>query len=95
MASRPDSQIRKRLNRLAGQVSGLQKMVQEGRYCVDILTQVSAARAAMDAFAVAVLCDHVEHCLDPAKHQAHPQAKAMSHDALVAELRESLSRLVK
>lgn len=91
----PDPKLRQRINRIAGQVAGLQKMVEEGRYCIDILTQVSAARAALDAFAVAVLTDHVDHCLDPSKSHAHPNAAKQSRAALIEELRTSLTRLVK
>ena len=58
--------IEKRLSRIAGQVAGVQKMVAEGRYCIDILTQVSAIRSALDAVAVQVLVEHVDHCLAPA-----------------------------
>ena len=94
MSREIDPKIRTRLKRVAGQVAGLQKMVDEQRYCIDILTQVAAARAALDAFAVAVLCDHVDHCLDPAKAGAHPHAKGQTRDALVEELRSSLGRLV-
>ena len=93
--TQPDRKLTQRLNRIAGQVAGLQKMVDDRRYCVDVLTQVSAIRSALDAFAVAVLCDHVDHCLDPKnKEHAHPHAAHKPRDALIEELRQSLSRLV-
>ena len=53
----------KRLNRIEGQVRGLVRMVEEKRYCVDILTQIRAARAALRRVEEAVLREHVEHCV--------------------------------
>lgn len=90
-----DPKLKQRLNRIAGQVAGLQKMLDERRYCVDVLTQVSAVRSALDAFAVAVLCGHVDHCLTASGEHAHPKAKGRTKDELMDELQESLARLVK
>jgi DNA-binding FrmR family transcriptional regulator len=53
----------KRLKRIEGQVRGLQTMIEEERYCIDILTQVSATRAALDGVALGVMEDHVRHCV--------------------------------
>jgi CsoR family transcriptional regulator, copper-sensing transcriptional repressor len=53
----------KRLKRIEGQVRGLQSMIDEERYCIDILTQVSATRAALDGVALGVMEDHVRHCV--------------------------------
>ena len=53
----------KRLKRIEGQVRGLQKMLEDERYCIDILTQVSATTAALDGVALGVLEDHVRHCV--------------------------------
>jgi DNA-binding FrmR family transcriptional regulator len=55
--------LRKRLKRIEGQVRGLQNMIEEERYCIDILTQVSATRAALDGVALGVMEDHVRHCV--------------------------------
>lgn len=55
--------ILKRLNRVEGQVRGVSKMVQDDKYCIDILTQVSAAKAALDTVALELLRDHARHCL--------------------------------
>ena len=52
-----------RLKRAEGQVRGLQKMIEDERYCIDILTQISATRAALDGVALEVLRDHVLHCV--------------------------------
>jgi DNA-binding FrmR family transcriptional regulator len=94
--------IKNRLKRVAGQVAGLQKMVEEDRYCVDILTQLAAVRSALDAVGVRLLTDHVEHCVngcvyhgggrDPA---AHPAAKSKTRQELVDEVRLTLSRFLK
>ena len=53
----------KRLKRIEGQVRGLQKMIEDERYCIDILTQISATTAALDGVALGVLQDHVRHCV--------------------------------
>jgi CsoR family transcriptional regulator, copper-sensing transcriptional repressor len=56
----------KRLNRIEGQVRGLYKMVEEDRYCIDVITQISAVRAALRRVEEEVLKDHVSHCVDHA-----------------------------
>jgi CsoR family transcriptional regulator, copper-sensing transcriptional repressor len=53
----------KRLKRIEGQVRGLQAMIEEERYCIDIVTQVAATRAALDGVALGVMEDHVRHCV--------------------------------
>ena len=52
-----------RLRRIEGQVRGIEKMVDEERYCIDVLTQISAAQKALDAVALGMLDDHVRHCV--------------------------------
>lgn len=56
-------QLRARLARIEGQVRGVSKMVDEDRYCIDVLTQINAARAALDSVALGLLDGHVRHCL--------------------------------
>lgn len=56
----------KRLKRIEGQVRGLARMVEDDRYCIDIVTQISAVRAALRAVEEAVLADHVAHCVEHA-----------------------------
>ena len=56
----------KRLSRIEGQIRGLSKMVEEDRYCIDIVTQISAARAALRRVKEEVLKDHVAHCVEHA-----------------------------
>ena len=57
------TKLRNRLRRIAGQVNGLQKMVDEDRYCVEVLTQIAAIRSALDAVGVELLGSHLEHCV--------------------------------
>ena len=56
----------KRLNRIEGQVRGIARMVEDGRYCIDIVTQVAAVRAALQKVEQEVLRDHVAHCVEHA-----------------------------
>lgn len=56
----------KRLGRIEGQVRGISRMVEEGRYCIDIVTQISAVRAALRRVEEEVLKDHVAHCVEHA-----------------------------
>ncbi len=53
----------KRLHRIEGQVRGVEKMVEEDRYCIDILTQISAVNTALESLALKILDDHVRHCV--------------------------------
>ena len=56
----------KRLNRIEGQVRGVARMIQDDRYCVDVITQLTAARAALDAVALRLLEDHTQGCVQSA-----------------------------
>ncbi len=56
-------QLQKRLRRIEGQVRGVQGMVEEDRYCIDVLTQISAIQAALDKVALGLLDDHAQHCV--------------------------------
>jgi DNA-binding FrmR family transcriptional regulator len=84
----------KRLARIAGQVSGLQKMVEEQRYCVDILTQVAAVRAALDGFGVLMLSTHLENCVYGPDQEAD-HCKAMSPAERMEEIKVTLNRFLK
>ncbi|MGQ0680101.1 MAG: metal-sensitive transcriptional regulator [Actinomycetota bacterium] len=55
--------LRERLARVEGQVKGVTRMIDEDRYCIDVLTQISAVQAALDKVALGLLDDHVRHCL--------------------------------
>jgi len=82
------AQVQGRLRRIEGQVRGLQKMVDEDRYCIDVLTQVSAVKAALDAVALLLLQDHTEHCVVEA-------IQAGDGSRRIRELNEAVERLVK
>ncbi len=56
-------QLLKRLHRIEGQVRGIEGMVQDDRYCIDVLTQISAVQAALDKVALGLLDDHAHHCV--------------------------------
>lgn len=81
----------RRLGKIAGQVAGLQRMVEDDRYCIDVLTQIAAVRSALHAVGVEVLAGHVRHCVAGKADQGH----AVDTDSLIEELRESLSRFAK
>jgi DNA-binding FrmR family transcriptional regulator len=80
----------KRLRRIEGQIRGLQRMVEEDQYCIDILTQVSAATKALQAFSLGLLDEHLAHCVVDAARQGGPEA-----DAKVKEASEAIARLVR
>jgi CsoR family transcriptional regulator, copper-sensing transcriptional repressor len=85
-----------RAKRINGQVAGVQRMIEEGRYCVDILNQISAVRSALDALGVELLTSHLETCvLGAEKDGRHSAAKAMKPKELVAEVRTVLSRFLR
>jgi DNA-binding FrmR family transcriptional regulator len=77
-----------RLHRIEGQVRGLQRMVGEDRYCIDVLTQVSAAKAGLERVALLLLNDHVDHCVADAIRAGDGTEK-------VAELTQAVERLVR
>jgi DNA-binding FrmR family transcriptional regulator len=79
----------KRLNRIEGQVRGLAKMVDEDRYCIDIVTQISAVRSALRRVEEEVLKDHVAHCVE---HAIHSGDKA-DQRRKIAELMDVISRV--
>jgi DNA-binding FrmR family transcriptional regulator len=80
--------VKNRLRRIAGQVGGLERMVDEERYCVDILTQISAVQAALDKVALALLDEHTRHCVIGAK-------TAGERDEKTSEMMEAVGRLLK
>jgi DNA-binding FrmR family transcriptional regulator len=80
----------KRLRRIEGQVRGLQKMVEDDKYCIDILTQVSAATKALQSVALGLLDDHLAHCVTAAAAEGGEVAAAK-----VREASDAIARLVK
>lgn len=79
----------KRLRRIEGQVRGLQRMVEEDRYCIDILTQVSAATKALHAVALELLEDHLSNCVAQAT-----AAGGREGEAKVKEASDAIARLL-
>ncbi|MEO5983244.1 MAG: metal-sensitive transcriptional regulator [Pedococcus sp.] len=80
----------KRLRRIEGQVRGLQRMVEEDQYCIDILTQVSAATKALQSFSLELLEEHLSHCVVDAAKKGGPEAQAK-----VREASDAIARLVR
>jgi DNA-binding FrmR family transcriptional regulator len=88
--------LKGRLNRIAGQVGGIQRMAEEGRYCVDILTQIAAVRSALDALGVELLTNHLESCvLGHGSATEHKCAKPLTQKKLLAEVQTTLSRFLR
>ena len=79
-----------RLGRIEGQVRGVRRMVDEDVYCIDVLTQISAATRALQSVALELLNDHLDHCV-----RAAIEAKGADADAKVAEASAAIARLVK
>jgi DNA-binding FrmR family transcriptional regulator len=82
--------VLKRLRRIEGQVRGLQRMVDEDAYCIEVLTQISAATKALESVALELLDDHLAHCVREAVAGGGPEA-----DAKVAEASAAIARLVR
>jgi len=80
----------KRLRRIEGQVRGIQRMVEEEKYCIDILTQVSAATKALQSLALSLLDDHMAHCVVDAARQGGP-----AQEQKLKEASEAIARLVR
>ena len=80
----------KRLRRAEGQVRGIQRMIEEDTYCIDVLTQVSAATKALESVALALLDDHLAHCVAEASAEGGPVAEEKLREASAA-----IARLVR
>jgi len=81
-------QLQQRLRRIEGQVRGIEGMVEDDRYCIDVLTQISAVQAALDKVALGLLDDHAHHCVIGA-------ADAGIQDERTAELMGAVGRLMR
>jgi CsoR family transcriptional regulator, copper-sensing transcriptional repressor len=84
-------QLKKRLARIEGQVRGITKMIDDDRYCIDILTQLGAVDTALEAVAIKVLEEHVRHCVAGALASGDRQAA----DEKSRELLEAVQRFAK
>jgi CsoR family transcriptional regulator, copper-sensing transcriptional repressor len=83
-------QLLARLRRVEGQIRGLQQMVEADRYCVDVLTQISAVTKALQSVAVGLLDDHLRHCVAEAVAAGGPEA-----DHKLTEATAAVERLLK
>jgi CsoR family transcriptional regulator, copper-sensing transcriptional repressor len=81
-------QLRNRLARIEGQVRGVERMVDEERYCIDIVTQISAIQAALDKVALGLLDDHASHCIIGGAAESTPEE-------LKDELMDAVGRLMR
>jgi DNA-binding FrmR family transcriptional regulator len=81
-------ELNKRLRRIEGQVRGVQRMVDEDRYCIDVVTQISAIQAALDKVALGLLDDHAKHCIVGGHAGGEP-------DELTEELMGAVGRLLR
>jgi len=80
--------VLKRLRRIEGQVRGVERMVEENRYCIDVVTQVTAIQAALDKVALELLADHAAHCVVGAKSEEQQERT----DELMAAVKRLLHR---
>ncbi len=80
----------KRLRRIEGQVGGLSRMVADERYCIDILTQISATTRALESLALGLLDDHLRHCVVRAAREGGDEAEIK-----LTEARDAIARLVR
>ncbi len=90
IANKSKDDYLKRLRRIEGQARGLQRMVEEEQYCIDILTQVSAMTKALQAVSLSLLDEHIAHCVAGAVRDGGPDAEAK-----LKEASDAIARLVK
>ena len=81
----------RRLRRIEGEIRGLQRMVDEDIYCIDVLTQVAAATKALQSVAIGLLDEHIRHCV----REAAVRDDGPSADEMIAEATRAIERLVK
>src|SRR5438876_9399112 len=88
-ADKPD--LIKRLHRIEGQVRGIERMLEDDRYCIDVLTQIAAVNTALESLAFRILDQHVNHCVSDALASGDPEAAAEKS----RELLEAVQRFAK
>ena len=93
MSKQSREKITRRINRVAGQISGIRRMIDEERYCVDILNQIAAVRSALDALGLELLTSHLRTCV-VGQGSKQPKAKPMRPSELIDELNRVLSRFL-
>jgi DNA-binding FrmR family transcriptional regulator len=77
----------KRLHRIEGQVRGIERMIEDDRYCIDVLTQISAIDTALESLAFEILDDHVNHCVSGAIASGNKKEAAVKTEELLAAVR--------
>jgi DNA-binding FrmR family transcriptional regulator len=77
-------ELQRRLRRIEGQVRGLQRMIDEDTYCIDVLTQVSATTSALQSVALGLLDEHLRHCVADAVAAGGPEGEAKVEEATAA-----------
>lgn len=85
----------KRLKRIEGQVRGIQRMVDEDQYCIDVLTQISAIHRALHAVSIGLLEEHISHCVLGAAQESHETGNPEIVNEKVKEATAAISRLMK
>ena len=85
----------RRLKRIEGQVRGIARMVDEDKYCIDILTQVAAVTKALHAVSLGLVEEHIGHCVVGAASEPDPAARADAIDAKVKEAADAIGRLLR
>ena len=96
MKTDASAKVEARIRRIVGQINGIQRMIEEKRYCVDVLNQISAVRSALDALGIELLTKHLESCVvGHGTGTEHPKAKPMKPKALLAELQTALARFLR
>jgi len=96
MSATPKNKLVSRIKRIGGQVAGIERMLEDKRYCVDILNQIAAARSALDALGVELITRHLETCvLGHGSDSEHETAKPMTQEELLNEVKTALSRFLK
>lgn len=79
-----------RLNRIEGQVRGIARMVDEDRYCIDVMTQLQAVRAALTKVETELMREHIDHCVASAFRSGDPEQQRRTADELVTLLHRSI-----
>ncbi|CCW36310.1 hypothetical protein CWRG_01562 [Chthonomonas calidirosea] len=88
--------LHNRVRRIEGQIRGIGRMIEEGRYCVDILHQIAAARSALDALGIELLVQHLQTCvIGHNVESAHPDAQRLTQEEMLQEVQKVLTHFLK
>ncbi len=93
----PDAtKLKPRIRRIVGQVAGIERMLDDNRYCVDVLNQISAVRSALDALGIELLSKHLESCvIGHGSGSEHSKARPMKTAQLLEEVKVALTRFLR